>query len=515
MDEEIVLQEGEQPAAEKPGKKVRTPEEKRHRRRRGWLITAIVFGAIGLLIAILAIVNAVGVAGLMRQAKAVAKVVYTNPQSVPEIDSDGYYTFTVKNDMDDFQILQLTDIHIGAGFLSAQKDTWAMNAVATMVRSAQPDLVVVTGDIAFPVPYAAGTFNNLAAIKVFANMMEKLGVYWTFAFGNHDTEAYSQYSRKQICDWLADQHFVYCLFEANNDIADKKEAESFGYGNNIIKIKNNEGAVIQALVTFDSHSYTDNDYFGALWRYDNIHQNQIDWYVAEMAKLRAANAAHGFDTTIKNVAFFHIPLREYREAWGQYTDNNFADTADVHKIYGVNGEQGGALNPLAGNEDSYGVYCGVYKEELDGKFWQAALANDMQGTFCGHDHLNNFSLYYTKDGQTLRLTYGMSIDYLAYSGIFKQHAQRGCTAIQIHTDGSFDCQAYNYYSRFGVDPEAGDAEDVPYESVPQAGAKPVYNSFAEANAAKAAEQAAKEAAVQQAIAAEAEQNALWTAQQNQ
>ena len=134
----------------------------------------------------------------------------------------------------------------------------------------------------------------------------------------------------------------------------------------------------------------------------------------------------------------------------------------MEHIYGYNGEEVGAgMNPFASSaEDPHGVFCGVYKEELDGKFWAAAAAHGMQGTFCGHDHVNNFSLNYTKNGYTMRVTYGLSVDYLAYSGIFQQHAQRGATLITVHTDGSFDCAQRNYYTDFGVTPEAGDLSDI-------------------------------------------------------
>ena len=79
-----------------------------------------------------------------------------------------------------------------------------------LTREEKPDLVIVTGDIAFPVPYKAGTLNNLASAKVFAALMEKLGVYWTLAFGNHDTEAYSYYSREDISDFYENSGFKYC-----------------------------------------------------------------------------------------------------------------------------------------------------------------------------------------------------------------------------------------------------------------------------------------------------------------
>ena len=61
--------------------------------------------------------------------------------------------------------------------------------------------------------------------------------------------------------------------------------------------------------------------------------------------------------------------------------------------------------------------------------------------FCGHDHDNNFSIDY----KGIRFTYGMSIDYLAYPGIYKRGSQRGCTVINFSPDGSFNCSQENYY----------------------------------------------------------------------
>ena len=120
----------------------------------------------------------------------------------PELDSDGYYTFTTDKD---FKVVQLTDVHIGAGFLSSKKDSMSINAVEAMVRAEKPDLVIVTGDIAFPVPYKAGTLNNKNPSKIFADLMEQMGVYWCVAFGNHDTETYSYYDREQIGDFYSNK----------------------------------------------------------------------------------------------------------------------------------------------------------------------------------------------------------------------------------------------------------------------------------------------------------------------
>ena len=44
--------------------------------------------------------------------------------------------------------------------MSIKKDAMAINTVATMIRVEKPDFVVVTGDISYPVPFQAGTFNK-------------------------------------------------------------------------------------------------------------------------------------------------------------------------------------------------------------------------------------------------------------------------------------------------------------------------------------------------------------------
>ena len=48
----------------------------------------------------------------------------------------------------DLKIMQLTDIHLGGGWLSLKKDSQAINAVATMIQAEKPDLVIM--DITMP-----------------------------------------------------------------------------------------------------------------------------------------------------------------------------------------------------------------------------------------------------------------------------------------------------------------------------------------------------------------------------
>ena len=407
-------------------KKVKKPG----RGKRCLIIIAIIVGVIGLTVGGIAIANAVVKKGLLKYAQGFEAVEY-DTQLKPYLDEDGYWTFKTDNDL---KVLQLTDVHIGGGSFSKNKDMWALNAVATMIRAEKPDVVIITGDIAYPVPFSSGSFNNLVPTDIFANMMENLGVYWTFAFGNHDTELYSYYTRKEIVEYYEDKinskEFNYCLFQRGYS------SEELGYGNTIIKVVNSENVTTQALVLMDSHSYIDGDYFGMLWKYDNLHQSQVDWYVTEMDKLSAANAAITGNpaTPVKNMAFFHIPLVEYRDAYKEILENGESENARfIHKNDGK-GESDKTKNGVR----NYTVYCGMHSDE----FFEEGSTHGLQAVFCGHDHYNNFSILY----KGIRLSYGYSVDYLAYPGIWKEKIQRGCTVITAHPDGSFDMEYSNYYS---------------------------------------------------------------------
>ena len=397
-----------------------TPKTKKKGKKALKVIGAIL-AVIVILVGFVAIANTIGNKGNIEKIAAFESAAKEN-QLVPEKDENGNWTFTTD---EDFKVLQLTDIHIGGGFLSLKKDAMALNAVAAMVKAEQPDLVIITGDIVFPVPYSAGTFNNLSSAKVFAALMEQLGVYWTLGFGNHDTESYSYYDREYISEFYSSDEFEHCLFMPGPDDVD-------GYGNQIINVKNSDGIITQSLYVFDSHSYTDGDYLGIFWKYDNIHENQVQWYKDNVIAYNEQNNAllkemgKKADSDIKSAAFFHIPLTEQRDAWYEYRDAGYQDTENVKLHYGVAGEGGNV------------VFCGMHEDNL---FETMLELGSTKAIFCGHDHDNNFSIDY----KGIRFTYGMSIDYLAYTDIYKRGSQRGCTVINFAPDGSFDCAQENYY----------------------------------------------------------------------
>ncbi len=401
--------------------------KRKKRRRRAKRILLSILCA---LLAFFIITTAIGMIGVKSNINKAEQFPAVDIPLKAENVSNGVWNIYSGNK--DMKIVQLTDVHIGGGWLSTKKDSMAINAVAAMLSAERPDFVIVTGDIAYPVPFQSGTFNNKTGADVFARLMEDLGIYWTMSFGNHDTEAYSYYSREEITDFYSSGKFPHCLLQAGPEDVD-------GSGNQVFNICNNDGVIVRSLVLMDSHSYIDGDIFGVLWKYDNMHENQIEWYRETIASVKQKNAEtvkaldaakakanERYVDSVPSSVFFHIPMTEYRDAWNEYIDNGRQDTEKVHFKYGSAGEK------------NMGIYSGIHEDELYETMLELGSTDSV---FCGHDHLNNFSVVYNGIG----LTYGMSVDYLAYIGIYKLGSQRGCTVLDIAADGAINWHAENYY----------------------------------------------------------------------
>lgn len=406
------------------------------------LIIAVVVVALSIIIAI---ANFLSLQNLLEKGNSYNKVEFEN-QLVPQKDENGYWYFTTDGD---FKVMHLTDIHIGGGFLSKTVDEKALNAVATMVTKEKPDLVIATGDISFPVPYTAGTFNNYSGAKAFANLMESLGVYWDVTFGNHDAEAYSYFDREAVAEFYEDEEYKYCLFQSGPEDVD-------GYGNHVVEVKNSEGIITQAMVLIDSQAYVkDNIIESIKGTYDNIHPNQVEWYESEIKRMNAENEKINQDTTpVKSLAFFHIPLVEMDDAWNEFRENGYKDTDNFKYSEGIIAETGRQ------------VCCGYGEDDLFEKMLELGSTKAM---FNGHDHVNNTTFEY-KD---IIFSYGYSIDYFAYSGIDKLGSQRGCSMITCKPDSTFTIDKYNYYSdRYDIEGFTREEvtmqfEDVTYQVFPE------------------------------------------------
>ena len=148
-------------------KKKKDPKKK----KRALIITGSILGVFALFVITVVMITIIGDKANIKRAESYDPVVIEN-QLVPEKDENGYWTFTTDRDL---KIMQLTGIHLGGGWLSLKKDSQAINAVATMIQAEKPDLVIITGYMAFPVFFKAATFNNKLPAKEIAALMSISG----------------------------------------------------------------------------------------------------------------------------------------------------------------------------------------------------------------------------------------------------------------------------------------------------------------------------------------------------
>ena len=270
-------------------------------------------------------------------------------------------TTILKKEKDkDFIILNLSDIHFTDYGKKAASIPNTIANIKKMVATVQPDLITVTGDIVC----SDSTYHS---VEYFTDLMESFGIPWAPVFGNHDGEGNCDLN--YICDVMMTS--PHCLL--------KKGDPELGIGNYIINIaeENQDGTlnVVESLIMVYSHNYSTNT-------------KQMDWYTwaAEGIKEISGNA-----TEIS--MFCHVPLAEYQYAYDKAWDSENNTWRDGFEAYGELNEK------VAYGRDNNGQphqkdFFSAIKNKENTKF-----------IFCGHDHLNNFSILY----EGIRLTYTMKI----------------------------------------------------------------------------------------------------------
>lgn len=330
-------------------------------------------------------------------------IVEHNEHKISYNDETGVYTIT--SSTDDFKILHLTDIHLGGSLYSYQKDIKALKAVYAEIEYTKPDLVIVTGDLTFPLGIMSMSLNNSAPVNQFAAFMRNVDIPWAFTYGNHDTESLATLSKSDLNELYKSLSYK----TSGNLLYPYVQPGVTGRNNQLIEIRNSNGSLKQALFLIDSNAYTGE----GINVYDYIHDDQVEWYSSEIKRLNAEEGC-----TVSSMAFFHIPLQQYRTAFELYEQGS----DEVTYFFGENGEK--MMNK---------VCCSDYPSKLFDKMIEL---ESTKAVFCGHDHYNNMSLEY----KGIRLTYGMSIDYLAMPGIENDTAQRGAELITVHNDSSWDIE---------------------------------------------------------------------------
>ncbi|MDR1602533.1 MAG: metallophosphoesterase family protein [Tannerella sp.] len=251
-----------------------------------------------------------------------------------------------------FKIMQITDTHIIWDSPHSQETVIMLQQV---LDAENPDLVIFTGDVVTGKPYRKG-------LDMVVEPLLSRQIPWALVPGNHDDE--QDLSREELAEMLHGYPFFAGKMRKIKNVT--------GYGNYVLEVRGHGSKSVKALLyCMDSGAYSGMKPLvdGYAW----FAFDQVDWYRRTSQKYTSANGGQ----PLPALAFFHIPLPEYRMA--------------VH---------GGTVGTGSRLEDecSPDVNSGMFLSMLE--------KGDVMGTFVGHDHVNDYVVNY----------YGIALVYGRFSG---------------------------------------------------------------------------------------------------
>ena len=369
----------------------------KRRRRIAWLIVGVFFAII------LTFVAVCGIRWAIHRKTVHSYGNYTFNGGQTQFDLDLFPYLVVDKDAKDLKIMQIADPQIKFG--SFTRDAKTMDLLDRAIRAEKPDICVVTGDLTLSV----FTYD---AFVYFAEFMEQRNQYWTFTYGNHD----SQFDCSKYTIFKLLERYNHCLFSPG-------PSDVYGESNflvNIFKGSYSADNLIYSLVLLDSGMYPDSDNVSLSdWVYDWIRQSQMDWYSWAVDGLRSVKLG------IQSSMFFHIPIKEFANMYylnelmqGREVSDvvkNQLPNVEIRDVKGVVRESDKTKDELVYGDDGYTVgifYQGNGKGVTDHPdvFKYIKDLGCTKALFCGHDHVNNLKGYY--DG--VYLGYGLCCGYHTY-----------------------------------------------------------------------------------------------------
>jgi hypothetical protein len=233
-----------------------------------------------------------------------------------------------------FRIVQFTDVHFQ--YDSYRSDS-ALVIIKKVIASEKPDLVVLTGDIVC-------SKDTRKAWLSLAKVLIDAKVPWAVTIGNHDAEY--ELAKHQIMETIVGLPY---------NLTENGPADVAGNGNYVLKILSSSSTETAALLyCLDSHMgfHHETD----MGSYEWFDCSQIEWYRKQSSKYAKQNGGKPMPA----LAFFHIPLPEFKEVIGKHT------------TVGVKKEEVASPD----------INSGMYAAMLESK--------DIMGIFVGHDHNNDY-----------------------------------------------------------------------------------------------------------------------------
>jgi hypothetical protein len=239
-----------------------------------------------------------------------------------------------------FRIAQITDTHFNSRDAS-ETPRERLKMINTVLDTEKPDFVIYTGDNV--------KNDSLKDQDILFEPCIQRKIPWAFIFGNHDDEY--NITRAELMEYITKMPYCYAEY------GPKKIG---GVGNYILTVRSRNKAIPSTLIyCFDNAYHASHKPQGLSGPVGWFSSDQIQWYREKSKEYTMKNGGK----PIPALAFFHVPLDEYVQI------------------------------PLFPKETRM---IGDHKEKqcvgiLNSGLFQTMLeCGDVMGTFCGHDHENDY-----------------------------------------------------------------------------------------------------------------------------
>jgi hypothetical protein len=307
-----------------------------------------------------------------------------------------------------FRILMIADTQEGKNVSS---DT--IKLIESALDRSEPDLVVYSGDQIWGKRNFKGNKSEVKRVlSELTHPVRDRHIPFAVCFGNHD---------RQVGLTNEEQFDIYKTLDG---FIGESQSDIDGVGNQCIEIKDND-EIKYLLYLIDSHS-------SLKVGYDNVHENQIEWYRATRD-----NYEKTLGHLVPSVVIQHIPVCEVFEL---LTKVKRTKRGSVRGFRTHDGEYF-VLNRDRVNSDGFMKESPADPQVNSGEFSALKEKGEVKGIYFGHDHNNSF--HGDIDGIDVGYTQGAGFN------VYGPGIDRGVRVIDLFTDGHLETYDLRYKNIVG------------------------------------------------------------------
>lgn len=296
-----------------------------------------------------------------------------------------------------FKILQIADTQEG---VKVSPDT--LNLINAALDKESPDLVVYSGDQIWGKSVFKGDKTKVkATLDTLTKPVRDRNIPFTICFGNHD---------RQVGLSNEEQFEIYQDFDG---FIGENTRDIDGCANHVIEICDGDDPKF-LLYLIDSHSNLEIGY-------DNVHENQIEWY-----RKTRDSYEQKYGKLIPSIVIQHIPVCEVFELLTEVKRN----TKGAVRGFRTHANKFYVLNRDKVNSTGFMKESPADPQENSGEFAAFKEKGEVLGVYFGHDHNNSFNG--KVDGIDLGYTQGAGFH------VYGPGKDRGVRIIELKKDSTFD-----------------------------------------------------------------------------